>query len=260
MPFTVSHAAAILPLRKLNLICSAFIVGSMAPDFSYIIGNTNYRNLGHHFPGLIEFTLPISVAALWLFHATIKRPIVGLLPIGIQARLRGYTTEFRFFPASRFLRILGSISLGIASHLIWDSFTHAYTWPWRNFSWLRARTYIPVLHRRLPMFSALQYASTFIGLLALAIWIFLWYRNSPVILGSQRKSLPKSRFGLAIGMFAIAAIAGIVRAIILIGLPPTVARADTFILICGVTSLAVAFWQLFLYCVLMSSYQMWTLN
>jgi hypothetical protein len=43
MPFTVSHAAAVLPLRKLNLISSAFIVGSMAPDFPYIIGNTEYR-------------------------------------------------------------------------------------------------------------------------------------------------------------------------------------------------------------------------
>ena len=51
MPFTVSHVAAALPLRRLNLVWSAFVVGSMAPDFPYIVGTTDYRSLGHQFPG-----------------------------------------------------------------------------------------------------------------------------------------------------------------------------------------------------------------
>ena len=39
MPFTVSHAAAVLPLHRLSnhkLPLTALMVGSMAPDFGYI--------------------------------------------------------------------------------------------------------------------------------------------------------------------------------------------------------------------------------
>ena len=58
-------------------------------------------------------------------------------------------------------------------------------------------------------------------------------------------------------MLAIAAVAGAIRAVVLFGMPATAARADGFILVYAVTSLAVAFWQLLLYCVLVSSHQVW---
>jgi len=255
MPFTVSHAAAVLPLRRLPLIASAFIVGSMAPDFPYIIGNIHYRDLGHQFPGLIVFTIPASLVALWVFHNVIKHPVIQLLPAGMQQRLRNQTGHFSFLPARRFLAILGSAGLGIASHIIWDSFTHAYSWPWRHSTFLQSWVRIPIVNHRIPMFSLLQYGSTVIGLLALAIWVALWYRRTPV--AAVRSPQAHSRFGLAIAMFAIAAAAGTIRATLLIGMPATMARADLYFLICAVTSIAVAFWQLLLYCVLVSSHQVW---
>ncbi len=259
MPFTVSHAAAVLPLRRLNLISSAFIVGSMAPDFPYVIGNTQYRDLGHRFPGLVVFTLPASLLALWLFHNVIKRPVVELLPTGMQRRIHQQTGEFKFLPASRFLAILGSISLGILSHVAWDSFTHPYTWPWRQFAWLRGFVHIPFVHHRLQIFAVLQYGSTIAGMLALAIWVVLWYRRSAPAVVVTRKSSPRSRFGLAVAMLVLAAIAGTVRAVLIIGPPASIGRADRFLFVCGVTSLAAAFWQLLFYCVLVSSYQVWTI-
>jgi len=259
MPFTVSHAAAVLPLRKLNLISSAFIVGSMAPDFPYIIGNTEYRDLGHQFPGLVAFTIPASLLALWLFHNVIKRPVIELLPTGMQERLQHQTGGFNFLPASRFLAILGSILLGILSHVVWDSFTHAYTWPWRQFAWLRSFVSVPFVHHGLQVFRVLQYSSTIVGMLALAVWVLLWYRRSAPAVMVTPKPPPKSRFGLAVAMFALAAIAGTVRAALIIGLPAGMVRADHFLLVCGVTSLAAAFWQILFYCVLVSSYQVWTI-
>lgn len=257
MPFTVSHAAAVLPLRKLNLVWSALIIGSMAPDFPYITGTEAYRDWGHHFPGLIWFTIPASVVALWLFHNIIKRPIMELLPTGVQQKLLTQADDFQFLPASRFLAILGSILLGILTHLVWDSFTHAHSWPWNHFAFMRTWVRMPGLHHRLPLFSVLQYASSIIGMLALAVWIFLWYRRTPLPAARVSLSAHKSRFGLAIAMFALAAAFGTVRAVLLIGVPATIGRADTFLFVCGVTSLAVAFWQLLLYCVLVSSYQVW---
>ncbi|MGO9564137.1 MAG: DUF4184 family protein, partial [Candidatus Korobacteraceae bacterium] len=139
------------------------------------------------------------------------------------------------------------------------SFTHPYTWPWRQFVWLRSFVHVPLVHHRMQVFAALQYLSTIVGMLALAIWVLLWYRRSTPAVTVTLKPPPKSRFGLAVAMFALAAIAGTVRAVLIIGLPATVGRADHFLLVCGVTSLATAFWQILFYCVLMSSYQVWTI-
>ena len=257
MPFTVSHAAAVLPLRRLNLVWSAFIIGSMAPDFPYIVGTEAYRDWGHHFPGLIWFTLPAALLALWLFHSIVKRPIIELLPIGMQERLRPHMGEFKFLPPSRFLAIVASILAGIASHIVWDGFTHAHSWIWNHFAFMRVWVHVPLMHHRMPLFSVLQYVSSIVGMLALLIWVVLWYRRTPLPDRQSSISGAKSRVGLAVAMFGIAAIFGTMRAISLIGVPATLGRVDTFLFVCGVTSLAVAFWQLLLYCVLVSSRQVW---
>ena len=251
MPFTVSHAAAVLPFRKLNLVWSAFIVGSMAPDFPYVVGTTEYRSLGHRPPGLLLFTIPVAFAVLWLYHRVIKRPVIDLLPRGVQARLPADAGEFTF--AGRMPAISASLLLGIATHIVWDSFTHSFTWAWRNVGWLHRRVEIPFLGA-VPGYSALQYISTIIGLLALAIWVWLWYRESPAA-----AAVPRSRFAVAVVMFSFATVAGFARAAIVVGAPATRARADVFLLVFATTALALAFWQLVLYCVLVSMRQAWTL-
>ena len=50
------------------------------------------------------------------------------------------------------------------------------------------------------------------------------------------------------------------RALIVVGRPHAMANVDHFLLVFGVTSLALAFWQLLLYCVLVSSHQVWTIT
>lgn len=256
LPFTVSHAAAFLPFRKLNLVWSAFIVGSMAPDFPYMIGNIRYRDLGHHFPGLVYFTVPAGLVVLWLFHNVIKRPVIELMPWGMQARLRSHIGEFHFGGAGRFVAILASLLLGIATHIVWDAFTHSFTWPWRHMRWLHQRVRIPLLGS-VPGFAALQYASSIIGLLALVVWVWTWYRNTPPV---KETAEAASRFPLALLMFAIAGVVGLCRAVLVVGAPASRGRADVFLLIFGVTALALAFWELVLYCVLISTHQVWTLH
>jgi hypothetical protein len=257
MPFTVSHAAAVLPFRKLNLVWSAFIIGSMAPDFPYVAGNTDHRGFGHHFPGLLEFTIPASLIALWMFHNIIKSPVAGLLPAGMQERLRDQMGAFPFGGFRRFMAILASTLFGIATHLVWDSFTHDDTWVLHHVRWLRGWVYVPFVGD-MPIHSALQYGSSIVGLLALAVWIWLWYLKTPV-LESVAKSHPKSRFALAVAMLVLAGVVGLVRAFLVVGMPAFRSNAHTFLLVFGVTSLALAFWQLLFYCVLVSSHQVWML-
>jgi Domain of unknown function (DUF4184) len=249
LPFTVSHAAAFLPFRKLNLVWSAFIVGTLAPDFPYVIGNTRYRDLGHHFPGVVLFTLPAGLVVLWLFHNVVKQPFLELLPAGMQARLRAHAGEFRFGGRRRFVAVFGSLLLGIATHLVWDSFTHSFTWPWRHIRWLRQRVNIPLVGS-VPSYAALQYASSIVGMLALAVWIWSWYRNSQP---DNYAANVTSRFPAAVTMFAVAGLAGLCRAALVVGVPVNRGTADLFMLTFGVTALALAFWELVLYCVVVSS-------
>ncbi len=258
MPFTVSHAAAVLPFRKLNLVWSAFIIGSMAPDFPYVIGNAYYRSIGHHFPGVVEFTLPTSLIVLWFFHNVIKQPVVGLLPVGFQQRLRGEMGEFHFGGLRRFLRILASVALGVLTHIVWDSFTHSGRFAYRHMPWLRGSTHVPFVGV-MPIPAALQYSSSILGLVVLAVWVWFWYKRTPVP-DSVARSRPNSRFALAVTMVVAAGMIGLLRALIVVGMPAFRSNANHFLLVFGVTSLALAFWQLLFYCVLVSTHQMWTLN
>ena len=254
LPFTVSHAAAVLPFRRLNLVWSAFIVGSMAPDFPYVIGNTKYRDLGHHFPGLVFFTLPVAFAALWVFHNVIKGPAIGLVPLRMQVRLRAHAGEFCFRGPARLLLILVCLVLGIVTHVVWDSFTHSFSWPWREFRWLRQRVHVPFLGS-VPGFSVMQYGSTIVGMLALATWIGLWYRKTVPAVSALQNPPTESRFVLGVAMLVFTSSVGLGRAALTVGTPVSWGKANLFFLIFAVTALGLAFWELLLYCLLIFTFQ-----
>ena len=82
MPFTVSHAAAVLPLHRFSqhkLPLTALMVGSMAPDFGYIYSYEASRALTHSFTGLFIFALPVGML-VWLFYvAMLEKATITLL-------------------------------------------------------------------------------------------------------------------------------------------------------------------------------------
>jgi hypothetical protein len=253
MPFTFSHVAAVLPLRRAKLIWSALIVGSMAPDFPYVLGTTEYRSLGHRWPGAFAFTLPASLAGLWLFHHIIKRPGAQLLPRGWQVRLQAYLGNFSFGGAARFVMILLSLAIGIATHLLWDAFTHPLRWHGRRLNWLDSRVKLPIV-APMPRFMLLQYASSLLGLAILGVAMAIWYRES--VPRGQCTPL-RSRWDLALIMGAAAVVAAIIRARLIIGVPGNIERWDQFMLVAGVTAMAILFWEVFIYCLMISTHQVW---
>ena len=69
-----------------------------------------------------------------------------------------------------------------------------------------------------------------------------------------------TRFPLALGMIGIA---GLLASSMPPGChrtPTTFHTADSFMFVFAVTTMAVTFWQLMVYCVLVSSHQVWTLS
>ena len=169
MPFTVSHAAAALPLHRISrgrLPLAALMIGAMSPDFAYFLSFAANRMQTHNLAGLFTFCLPVGLAVWLLFVRVLEQPTVALLP-------EPWRSHFTRDPErlSRRALALASIAivLGAMSHLVWDSFTHAFT---------PATEILPVLHARMfqvggvtvRVFWALQILSSIFGLMVLAIW------------------------------------------------------------------------------------------
>jgi hypothetical protein len=164
VPFTVSHAAAVLPLHRwLKLPMTALMVGSAAPDFGYFFSHDAPRQLTHSFTGLLVFCLPAGLA-VWLFYvAVLEKATITLLPDRWHTRF-AHTDAIT---PSLVARACLAIVLGALTHLIWDAFTHRGTFvtdaipalrgPTPGFSWL-------------PVYHVTHGLSTVVGLVILAVW------------------------------------------------------------------------------------------
>ncbi len=156
----------------------ALIVGCFAPDFAYFFF-LSPRGLGaHSLQGMFLYDLPLSLVALWLFYTFARQPLTMLLPKGLRARLNPAENSFSFWPAARLAIIVVSILVGTATHILWDSFTHPFYWPYRHLSFLRLPVYLPV-EGNVHVYKVLQDASSLFGLALVAVWIWMWYRATP---------------------------------------------------------------------------------
>jgi len=186
MPFTFAHSAAALPFRRLPIVPSALVIGTFAPDFEYFLRLAPNGHFGHTLPGTFILTLPAALLVLWIFHSLVKRPATMLMPDAIRNRLANHIGDFRFGGVIRFLLILASLLLGIATHLLWDSFTHANTWFYHHWPLLRASLNLPVLGPT-PCYKVFQHGSTIVGTAVVVAWLAPWYRSSePSTRVSQR--------------------------------------------------------------------------
>jgi membrane-bound metal-dependent hydrolase YbcI (DUF457 family) len=164
MPFTVSHAAAVLPLhRYTKLPLTALMVGSMAPDFGYIFSYEASRQLTHSFAGLFVFCLPVGLF-VWLFYvAILEKATITLLS-------DRWHTRFAHTDAvtpSLVVRAVIAIVLGAVTHLLWDAFTHRGTFVTNAIPALLGRTpgfdWLPIYH-------LLHGLSSVLGLVILGSW------------------------------------------------------------------------------------------
>ncbi len=177
MPFTLAHAAVVVPMRRLNLIWSAVIVGTFAPDIEYFLRIPDPYRASHEFAGVITFTLPLAVISLYTFHRVLKMPLLELAPDGLRQRLFPCATSFTHGGWRNLPAIIFCLSLGIATHLIWDSFTHRDTWASRRWEWLAQPCCLLGYSTSIPNYDVLQYVSSVLGCAILLGWFLHWYRT-----------------------------------------------------------------------------------
>jgi len=203
VPFTVSHAAAVLPIHRWSrqrLPLTALMIGSMAPDFGYFFSREESRQLTHSFRGLLVFAWPMGLL-VWLFYiALLEKATITLLSERWHTR---FAHTDAITPAL-VARASIAIVLGALTHILWDAFTHRGTFVTDNFPLLLGPT--PGVSW-LPIYHLLQGVSSVVGLWILAVWVRHLHRQPARSLIRPYAISERARLG-ANWLLAIAAVLG----------------------------------------------------
>lgn len=181
MPFTLAHPAAVLPLRPLRrwgLVFPALVVGAMAPDFEYFLRLRSESHVGHTVAGLFLFCVPAGLLLLWLHERLVRRPLALIAPSPHREALWRAALDAPRRGAGWWLRAALSLPVGAATHLLWDSVTHAdgFLIPYMPF--LMRSFDVPLVGPR-PLCGLLQWICSALGLAALGLAYARWLKTAP---------------------------------------------------------------------------------
>ncbi|MGQ0620586.1 MAG: DUF4184 family protein [Panacagrimonas sp.] len=203
VPFTLAHPAAVIPLGRYGDL-TALVIGSMVPDFAYILGTPIPRYLSHSVLGLFVFCLPLGLVAYVTYCGLLRSPLVALAPEGFARRLGPQ----RLLPRTgrEWMLIGNAILIGALTHLLWDEFTHA---SWRQgqlFPWLDAEL-MSVGGQPLRALDAFGYLSAVVGIGLIAGWTLRWWRRTAPAYPVPVPAGPRMRIEVRIAVLIAAAIA-----------------------------------------------------
>ena len=186
MPFTPSHAVVALPFLRTPLVPAAVAIGAMTPDLPlFVRGLPVSYGLTH---GVVWLPVTVLIAgALLLIWRCVLRPAVReLSPAWLARRLppewdsgAGAAARETLAISGRppctsarsILLLIGSLAIGVLSHIVWDPFTHEGRW---------GTELLPLLDELwgpLAGYKWLQHGSSVLGLAVLAIWAIRWLRR-----------------------------------------------------------------------------------
>ncbi|MFJ4712382.1 DUF4184 family protein [Streptomyces sp. NPDC088785] len=176
MPFTISHAAAVLPFVRRDgsgrgrLVPSLLVAGSFAPDLTYfaagaVPGAMEFGAFTHSFTGVVtvDALFAVGLVALWRL---VREPLLALLPGAVRARVRTVVRGRPGRAPGRASWWYVSAVLGSFTHVVWDAFTHRDRWGMRL---------LPVLGDDVagsPLYWYVQYAGSALALAVVAV--FVW--------------------------------------------------------------------------------------
>ena len=159
---------------------SALAIGSVAPDFWYVVPFAT-RGDAHSVSGLLWFCLPVGLLAYALFHLVLKEPLIAL----VSPRLAHFGC--RGLPAAPLGAVLASLLAGALTHLAWDNLTHSDQDGGQGHNWV-------------------QHANTALGTLVLGWWLVYKLRRAPAAASSGLSFT--ARIWTCLALLAVAAIAG----------------------------------------------------
>ena len=202
MPFTFSHPAAVLPfnyLPKRFISMTGLVTGSMAPDFEYFIRMKDRSVYSHTWAGIFYFDLPLTIILAFLFHNLVRNDLIDNLPGFLKNRLQ-FVKDFNWskhFKAN-FTIVVISVIIGVATHIVWDGFTHAHAQFVEIFTILKK--HVSIHGRRIPLFILMQFFGTLIGGLIVIYAIMKLPIDKPV---STKRSIFPFWFSVSLVMLIV---------------------------------------------------------
>ena len=214
MPFTLSHPAAAIPFLRTRLDPSALVIGCMAPDFEYFLHFAPEGGFGHTLAGVFLFDLPVAFIVLWLFHKYAKDPLYTWLPESVRRRIRLGPAALPIRNIAQFALVLLAILIGVATHILWDSFTHPGFWPYQHWQFLHRTVELPV-YGSMEYVRVIQHGSTMLGAAVLLLWFWLWFRRTAPIEAESPTSPQGSHRAALVVISIVALIAAVLRGLVI---------------------------------------------
>jgi len=208
VPFTPTHALAAVPLSRVGgTLPSALAIGCVLPDLPMFIPGAPSYATTHSLVLGVPSCLPYGILAFVLFRLC-RGPALGFAPLVMRRRLGHYAAaDLRLTPA-----LVGalfvSIALGVLSHIVWDSFTHAHRLgselvPVLSVPWVEVGGYA------IPGYRLLQHGSSVVGLPLLVMIVVRWYRRQPLDAAPAAAAAPRALSWLALSLIvAVPLLAG----------------------------------------------------
>jgi hypothetical protein len=181
VPFTPSHAAAVLPFLRTPLPASALVIGSMAPDLPFYLP-LPVPWATHTAVAVVTVDVLLGGLAWAVWHALLEPPALACAPPAVRGRLTGLRPGLRarIPTGAAVLWTLLALAVGAGTHVLWDEFTHPRRW---------GPAHLPVLAEQwglLPGYRWLQYLTGLAGGLVLLGWLARWWRRTPAVPGAPR--------------------------------------------------------------------------
>lgn len=172
MPFTPSHALAVLPLATGRpgryLVPAALVIGSWIPDLPYFVPPHRGSAWTHSASGPVTVDLVLGLAVFALWELVMRRPLSDLAPAWLRSRLPAPSP----LSPARWTAAAASVVVGAITHVVWDTFTHRDRWGTTHLAVLTA------LLGPLPAYKWFQFGSGVLGLAGLMLWLALWVRRT----------------------------------------------------------------------------------
>ncbi|WP_028643596.1 DUF4184 family protein [Nocardioides sp. URHA0020] len=201
MPFTLSHPAAVLPLRRLGLPMTALAIGSMVPDVPLFLGWSRGYQVTHGLVGVVTVDPLLAVLVIAFWFGLVRDVLVELSPDVVRSRLAPHVR----WTTRLWLLAPVAAALGALTHVVWDTFTHPGRWGADQIGWLHTE------HAGLGGAKWAQYASGIVGL-AIVTWSVVAHLRASVPISSPA---PRSRWASLVVATIVAsgAVAGLVTAL-----------------------------------------------
>lgn len=165
----MAHPLAVLPFRGTAYVMPALVIGSMIPDLPHFASEGSGYTKSHSLTGLFTVDLAAGLLLLAVWQLIVFPAYDAQLP----NRMRRWSPPRRM-PWRWWLLAVPSVLLGSVTHLLWDLLTH---------NWSPLATVFPVMHREVgpwPVYLWLQYVSSAVGMLVLALILWRrWRRSAP---------------------------------------------------------------------------------